>query len=107
MYGFYKHADYLSEQLSYREVLHPLSSSPNGVNTWDLAMLKPGARSFFWLPHMGTGIQTVGLSSLLSQAHCQGGEMEVKQLGLELAPVWDASTAGAALLDVSQHYTPK
>ena len=68
---------YLFESQSYteregeaeREVFHLLVHSPIGHNGQSCADPKPGARSFFWVSHMGTGAQGLGPSSTAFPGH--------------------------------------
>ena len=52
-----------------REVFHPLVHSPDDRNGWSCADLKPGARSFFWISHVGVRAQGLGPSSTTFPGH--------------------------------------
>ena len=50
-------------------VFYLLVHSPVGRNGWSYANPKPGAKSFFWVTHVGTGAQGLGPSSAAFPGH--------------------------------------
>ena len=57
------------EREAKREVFYPLVHSPVGRNGWSCASPKPGARSFFQVPHVGAEAQRLGPSSTAIPGH--------------------------------------
>ena len=71
---------------------HPLVHSPGYCNGWCCNDLKPGARGFLQVSHMGAGSHGFGPSSTAFPSHKQGAGWEVELLGHEVVSIWDPST---------------
>lgn len=67
--------------------------------------MKPGACLLILVSHE-CWTQGLHLSPLPSQAHEQGTELQVEQLGLELVLLWDVRVIGIALCATPQHRSP-
>lgn len=53
------------------------------------------------------GLRTGGPLLLLFQAYYQDAGLKVKQLGLELAPVWVVGTSGSSLMHYATTLAPE
>ena len=72
-----------------RNIICPMVHSSSDCNGWSWADLKPGARNFFQVSHVGAGFQGFGLSSTAFPGHKQGARWELRLPGLDLASIWD------------------
>lgn len=96
---FFKDLLCLPASQSYRKRVKQRKSfsSPASLPKWPLQPVLgwPEARSFLVVSHEGAGAQGLGeFSVVLPRALA---ELEVEELGLELALIWDASTIDKGL----------
>lgn len=83
-----------------REIFHLLVHFPDGYSGQRWAWLKPGARNFIQVSHMGARAQDLCCIPLLSQVCQQEAGSKVKQLGFKPAHIWDAEIEDDGLFNI-------
>ncbi|XP_051678270.2 C2 domain-containing protein 3 isoform X3 [Oryctolagus cuniculus] len=82
---------------------HPLVYSPDGCNGQSCTNLKPGARSFLQVPHVGAGAQTLGPSSTAFPGHSRELDQKCSSLDSNWRPYGMPELKAEALPATPQH----
>ena len=103
---------YLFERQSYKErerqrrrqrVFPSADSVPDGHDGQCWANLKPGARSFFWVSHVGAGVQGLGPSSTAFPDHSRELDQKWSSWDSNQCPYGMLALQATALPATPQH----